>query len=322
MATTTGGSSPPLRSYRDAVAAIPVHIGWEVFAWISVHAAPSALDARPRFSRGFLRRAINARHVFIKFALEENYTKLWIKSVWFVNGFPMRVFKWTPTFNPPEESPIVPVWVRLPKLPIQFFDREPLFSIARLLGTPLRMDVSTASLVCPSVARPVVYERLPKYYATCKHSGHDDHECYKKIKNRGPVRPIEGEDQRASDHVGLREKLDAQRAQRELHTRRKGKRVVFENVDRRPEASSSGAKGAEDGSVAMKLQDTVHEPEPEPAPVPEPQTEPEPLFHEEAVDGGMERDMPILRSPPEIFQGIADVATCPLEPAVPEELLP
>ncbi|KAL0331730.1 UNVERIFIED_CONTAM: hypothetical protein Sangu_1718500 [Sesamum angustifolium] len=78
--------------------------------------------------------AINARHVFIKFALEEDYTKLWIKSIWFVDGFPMRVFKWTPTFNPREESPIVPVWVRLPELPIQFFDREALFSIAGYWG--------------------------------------------------------------------------------------------------------------------------------------------------------------------------------------------
>ncbi|KAL0299105.1 UNVERIFIED_CONTAM: hypothetical protein Sradi_6570300 [Sesamum radiatum] len=172
------------------------------------------------------------------------------------------------------------------------------------------------------IIEPVVYEQLPKYCATCKHLGHDDDECYEKIKNRGPIRPVEGDNQRASDHVDLREKLDAQRAQRELHTRRKGKRVVFEDVDRRPEASSSGAKGAEDGSVAMKLQDTVHKPEPAPVPEPEPQTEPEPLFHEEAVVGGTERDMPILRSPPEICQGIADVATCPLEPAVPEEPLP
>ncbi|KAL0331729.1 UNVERIFIED_CONTAM: hypothetical protein Sangu_1718400 [Sesamum angustifolium] len=50
---------------------------------------------------------------------------------------------------------------------------------------------------------------------------------------------------------------------------------MFEDVDRRPEASSSGAKGAEDGSVAMKLQDTVHEPEPVPAPEPEPQPGPQ-----------------------------------------------
>ncbi|KAL0293587.1 UNVERIFIED_CONTAM: hypothetical protein Sangu_3235100 [Sesamum angustifolium] len=357
MATTSGGSSPPLRSYRDAVAGAaarppppPVSFdtasfrpmgmltrdqGMKVLRFSSEEIARLSQPFRyalvGKFSHGYpsmqhLRRwmlaqgfrgdfsvgAINARHVFIKFALEEDYTKLWIKSIWFVDGFPMRVFKWTPTFNPREESPIVPVWVRLPELPIQFFDREALFSIA------------------------VVYERLPKYCATCKHLGHDEDECYEKIKNRGPVRPVEGEDQRAS-RADLREKLEAQRAQRELHTRRKGKRVMFEDVDRRPEASSSGAKGAEDSSVAMKLQDTVHEPEPVPAPEPEPQTnpgpqtdpgpqtEPEPLFHDEAVqsppNGGTEKDMPILQSPPDVCQGNADEDTCPLEPAVPEEPL-
>ncbi|KAL0297843.1 UNVERIFIED_CONTAM: hypothetical protein Sangu_3176700 [Sesamum angustifolium] len=96
---------------------------------------------------------INVRYVFIKFALEEDYTKPWMKSIWFVDGFPMRVFKWTLTFNPQEEAPIVSVWVHLPELPILFFDREALFSIARLLGTPLQTDVSTAILVCLSVAR-------------------------------------------------------------------------------------------------------------------------------------------------------------------------
>ncbi|KAL0292080.1 UNVERIFIED_CONTAM: hypothetical protein Sradi_7003100 [Sesamum radiatum] len=104
------------------------------------------------------------------------------------------------------------------------------------------------------IIQPVVYERLSKYCATCKHLGHDDDECYEKIKNRGQVRPVEGDNQRASYHVDLRESWMRREAQRELHTRRKGKRVVFEDVDRRPEASSSGAKGAEDGSIAMKLQ--------------------------------------------------------------------
>ncbi|KAL0329291.1 UNVERIFIED_CONTAM: hypothetical protein Sradi_4915800 [Sesamum radiatum] len=252
------------------------------------------------FRGDFSIAAINDRHVFIKFALEEDYTNLWIKSI----------------------------------------------CTTRLLGTPLRTDVSTATLVRPSVARVcveidlleplqteiglgfgtemiiqlVVYERLPKYCATCKHLRHDDYECYDKIKNIRLVRPVEGEDQRASDHVDLREKLDAQRAQRELHTRRKGKGVVFEEVGRCLEASSSGTKGAEDGSVAMKLQDTVHEPEPELEPKTAP--EPEPLFHEEAVDGGTEKDMPISQSPPDVCQGIVDVATCPLEPAVPREPLP
>ncbi|KAL0404483.1 UNVERIFIED_CONTAM: hypothetical protein Sradi_2089100 [Sesamum radiatum] len=116
----------------------------------------TSVDVRSGFSGEFSVRAINIRHVFIKFALEEEYTKVWLKSIWFVDGFPMWVFKWTLIFNPREESPIVSVWVRLPKLPIQFFYKEALFSIDRLLGTPLQTDVSTATLVQPSVARVCV----------------------------------------------------------------------------------------------------------------------------------------------------------------------
>ncbi|KAL0307026.1 UNVERIFIED_CONTAM: hypothetical protein Sradi_6119900 [Sesamum radiatum] len=204
--------------------------------------------------------AINVCHVFIKFALEEDYTKLWIKSIWFMDGFLMRVLKWTPIFNPWKESPIVPVWVRLSKLPIQFFDRETMFSIAHLLGTPLRTDVSTAILVRPSVARV---------------------------------------------------KLDAQRAQWKFHTRRKGKRVVFEDVDGRLGASSSGAKGTEDVEVEVELHDTVF-----------PAGMPEHMLHGEAVDGGTEKDIPVSQSKPDVCQGVDDVATYSLEPIVPEKPLP
>ncbi|KAL0334090.1 UNVERIFIED_CONTAM: hypothetical protein Sangu_1565200 [Sesamum angustifolium] len=77
-----------------------------------------------------------------------------------------------------------------------------------------------------------------------------------------------------------------------------------------PGASSSGAKGTEDG-VEMELHDTVP-----------PVGIPEPLLHEEAMDGGTEKDIPISQSPPDVCQGAADVATCSLEPAVPEEPLP
>ncbi|KAL0308977.1 UNVERIFIED_CONTAM: hypothetical protein Sradi_5840000 [Sesamum radiatum] len=236
-----------------------------------------------------------------------------------------------------KESPIIPVWVRLPELPIQFFDREALFSIACLLGTPLRTDVSMATLVRPSVARvcveinlleplqieiglgfgievfiqPVIYERLPKYYGTYKHLGHTEDECYEKLKSRGPVRPVERDDQRAFDHADLRVKLDAQRPQWELHTRRKGKCVVVEDVDGRPRASSSGVKGTKDGGVEVELHDTVL-----------PAGMSEPILHGEAVDGGTEKDIPVLQSTPDVCQGVKDVATCSLEPVVHEEQLP
>ncbi|KAL0455846.1 UNVERIFIED_CONTAM: hypothetical protein Slati_0923800 [Sesamum latifolium] len=185
----------------------------------------------------------------------------------------MRVFKWTPTFNPKEESPIVPVWVRLPELPIQFFEREVLFSIAQL-GTPLRTDVSTATLVRPSVARvcvevnlleplqievglsfetevviqPVVYERLPKYCGVCKHLGHDEISYYEKNKLKASVQPAPVP---ALSHEDLRVKLDAQRSQRELNARIEGKRVVIND-------STCGEKGDTDamhGEVIPTIRD-------------------------------------------------------------------
>ncbi|KAL0423300.1 UNVERIFIED_CONTAM: hypothetical protein Sradi_0864800 [Sesamum radiatum] len=284
MATTAGGSSPPLRSYRDAVAGVVVR----------PPPPPVSFDVASFRSMGMLTRDQGMK--VLRFSSEEIARlsqPFWYALVGkFLHGYPsmQHLRRWmlaqgfpgdfsTPTFNPREESPIVPVRVCLPELPIQFFDWEALFSIARSLETPLRTDVSTATLVRPSVARvcveinlleplqteiglgfgtkvfiqPVVYERLPKYCATCKHLGHVDDECYEKLKNREPVQPVERDDQRASDHADLREKLDVQGAQRELHTRRKGKRVVFKDVDRRPEASSSGAKGAEDSGVEMEL---------------------------------------------------------------------
>ncbi|KAL2250200.1 UNVERIFIED_CONTAM: hypothetical protein Sindi_2493700, partial [Sesamum indicum] len=312
MSATAGGSSPPVRSYQDAVAGVAVRpppppVSFETSSFrpmgvLSRDQGMKVLRFSPdeisqlslpfRYALGFRRNfsvgAINVRHVFIKFALEEDYTKLWIKSIWFVEGFPMRVFKWTPTFNPREESHIVPIWIRLPELPIQFFDREALFSIAHLLGTPLRMDVSTATLVRPSteiglgigtkvIIQPVVYERPPKYCGACKHLGHDEDECYEKHRSKArPVRPANRDDPPPPipDQEDHRVKLDAQRAQKNLRDRRKEKYVVFDDGAARSRlgASTSGSKGAEGESHEVAshkdvpktvVEEVVHLPEDE-----------------------------------------------------------
>ncbi|PIN11890.1 hypothetical protein CDL12_15503 [Handroanthus impetiginosus] len=147
---------------------------------------------------------LNIKHVLIRLTLEEDYTRLWMRQLWFFDGFPMRLFKWTPTFNPREESSLIPVWINLPNLPIQFFNKNALFSISSMIGTPLRIDEATAALTRPSNARVCIeidlmqqlereidirfndalwiqrveYERLPKYCMQCKHLGHGVEECY------------------------------------------------------------------------------------------------------------------------------------------------
>ncbi|KAL0293171.1 UNVERIFIED_CONTAM: hypothetical protein Sradi_6952500 [Sesamum radiatum] len=118
----------------------------------------------------------------------------------------MRVFKWSPTFIPDQESSIVPVWVRFPDLPAHLFRKDALHTIAKFVGVPLQIADSTFSRSMLSRARvcieidllkPLVneidlqingttfvqkveYEQLPPYCLLCKHVGHHELECYTK----------------------------------------------------------------------------------------------------------------------------------------------
>ena len=116
----------------------------------------------------------------------------------------MRTFKWTPSITVDSESPLVPVWISLPYLPIHLFAKGPLFSIARLLGEPLKIDASIASLSRLGVARCCVevnvlsdlpdkvwigtgsssfwqlvqYENLPEFCNFCLRLGHAETRCH------------------------------------------------------------------------------------------------------------------------------------------------
>ncbi|KAL0379353.1 UNVERIFIED_CONTAM: hypothetical protein Sradi_3240800 [Sesamum radiatum] len=79
---------------------------------------------------------INSKHALISLTDESDYSRLWLRRIWYLKGFPMRVFKWTPTFTPAHESSIVPVWVSLPALPAHLFCKDVLFTIANIIGTP------------------------------------------------------------------------------------------------------------------------------------------------------------------------------------------
>jgi len=49
--------------------------------------------------------------------------------------------------------PVVPVWIALEGLPAHLQDKRAIYSIANLIGKPLKVDSSTLSLNRPSVAR-------------------------------------------------------------------------------------------------------------------------------------------------------------------------
>ncbi|KAL2223647.1 UNVERIFIED_CONTAM: hypothetical protein Sindi_2934000, partial [Sesamum indicum] len=162
---------------------------------MAIHPAKSStLDPCTWIPWEFSIRAIDVAHVFIKFVLEEDYLKLWMKSILFVEGFPMRVINCTLTFNPRQESSILPMKI----------------------GLEIRTEV---------IIQPVIYKRLPKYCGACKHLGHDEDECYEKYRSKVLVRPVnrDGPQLPIPDQEDLRVKLNAQREEKNLRDRRKGK---------------------------------------------------------------------------------------------------
>ncbi|KAL0307609.1 UNVERIFIED_CONTAM: hypothetical protein Scaly_2977400 [Sesamum calycinum] len=86
---------------------------------------------------------INNKHALILLSNESDFTRLWLRWIWCLNGWPMRVLKWSPTFTPEQESSIIPIWVNFPELPAHLYRKDALFAIANNIGTPLQIADST-----------------------------------------------------------------------------------------------------------------------------------------------------------------------------------
>ncbi|KAG8365865.1 hypothetical protein BUALT_Bualt17G0016300 [Buddleja alternifolia] len=122
------------------------------------HGMPPLARVRVRFVkmklRGFFQVGlINPSHVLINLSCEEDYTRVWLRQEWLVDGFSIRIFKWCYNMSYHEESPIVPVWVNLPELPIVFFHKKALRNIACILGKPLKLDEATVDRYRLEMAR-------------------------------------------------------------------------------------------------------------------------------------------------------------------------
>ncbi|KAL0324759.1 UNVERIFIED_CONTAM: hypothetical protein Sradi_5045200 [Sesamum radiatum] len=171
---------------------------------------------------------INKKHALISLSEESDFTRLWMRRIWYINGFPMRVFKWSPTFTPEQESSVTPIWVSFPELPAHLFRKDALFAIANNIGTPLQIADSTFNqsnlanarvcveidLLKPllkeidiqicglTIVQSIVYEHIPSYCSLCKHVGHRDADCYSKgnAPKPPPNRRHAGKKNEAADH--------------------------------------------------------------------------------------------------------------------------
>ena len=95
---------------------------------------------------------LDQNHVLLRPSLEEDYTRLFARRVWYVRSSPMSISKWSLEFKANQELAIAPVWVAFPELPLPFFQKQQLLRLAATLGRPLRVDAATSDLRRPSVA--------------------------------------------------------------------------------------------------------------------------------------------------------------------------
>uniref|UniRef100_A0A2N9HPR9 CCHC-type domain-containing protein n=1 Tax=Fagus sylvatica TaxID=28930 RepID=A0A2N9HPR9_FAGSY len=82
----------------------------------------------------------------VKLDLADDFDRILKGGPWFIGEHFLSLRPWVPDFRPSETSVnTVAVWVRLPELPVEYYDKESLLLIGHALGPVLRVDFNTAS---------------------------------------------------------------------------------------------------------------------------------------------------------------------------------
>ncbi|XP_021859177.2 uncharacterized protein [Spinacia oleracea] len=154
----------------------------------------------------------------IRFASRKDRDSVLMAGPYSFFNRPMIVKPWSAKFNFQEEIlGVIPVLVRLPNLPLNYWGPDSLSRIGSLLGIPLFADECTSSQMRVSFPRllveidvtkplpkhvmlqdpsggtftqPVLYDWLPPYCGTCKVVGHICGEGMKQTTRFKPVVPV------------------------------------------------------------------------------------------------------------------------------------
>lgn len=146
----------------------------------------------------------------IRFELEEEYLTALTGGPWKAFGSYLMAQAWSPDFDPlKDEIVTTPVWVRLSNIPVNFYHKTILLGIAKGLGNPVKVDLTTLQFerarfarVCVEVnlKKPlkgtvmingeryfVSYEGLTNICSHCGLYGHLVHSCPKRAQEKAVV---------------------------------------------------------------------------------------------------------------------------------------
>nr|POE45788.1 uncharacterized protein CFP56_42917 [Quercus suber] len=144
------------------------------------------------------------------FSLKEDHDNVLIKGPWFIREHFLSIRPWEANFRL-EEANIasVAIWVRLPRLPIEYYDLEALKEIGQAIGTVLRIDTHIASkargryaklciqvdiekpiytIMIGKFQQSVVYKGIGKLCFSCGRFGHSSNQAEDSHVSNGEVR--------------------------------------------------------------------------------------------------------------------------------------
>ncbi|CAN1147964.1 hypothetical protein LINPERHAP2_LOCUS16178 [Linum perenne] len=80
----------------------------------------------------------------VRFSDDDDYQCALFKSPWKIFDNYITVGRWSPDFNDDALIQKILTWVRLPKLPIQFFNHQAIERIGNHIGRTVRLDLATS----------------------------------------------------------------------------------------------------------------------------------------------------------------------------------
>lgn len=144
--------------------------------------------------------------VLLKFSSVADKEYVWVNRPWFVKGLNLVLNAWKPYFDPYSASiSRVDQWIRIPRLPWEFWEQETLTELLRNVGSMVRVDHTTllrqkgkfarvclnldiskplpGTLRIPTPLRelsiPIIYEGLHEVCALCGSTEHSLDQCPK-----------------------------------------------------------------------------------------------------------------------------------------------
>lgn len=100
-----------------------------------------------------------------RFTNEEDYDRALLGGLWLIANHYLTVQQWRPNFDPDQETikkVVVWIWIRIPHLPIEYYDKALLRRIGNRLGKTMKVDVATEKASRAKYARLTVKVDLTK----------------------------------------------------------------------------------------------------------------------------------------------------------------